>query len=260
GGSREGVLGLQARADYRIDPDPRFGPLSLGLAADLFLQRPDSDSGEWSATLRGSLGQRRDRGPKTWHLPALGFWARHLSLDRNPFRPGTLDQDVFTPYKAQHRHGLSLSETFYHRPWLDTLWYAGLGLATNENLDPLDPDHVQARIGWRQLLGDWQVDAEYRLRRYRADGDRSDGSTQRRLRLDLDWNGWERDQDRWQVHLSWEHDFDRDDGSWLLRFEWHGGAGRGLRDFRPAELDFEDLRRRRIPQTLNNAVEDADLE
>lgn len=239
---------------------------------------------EGAAQLRVGVSQQRRLGPKTVHRPRLALFARYLSLDQNAeidpaaaaglfgpnpsaqeraelrrglylYRPGRLDQDVFTPYKADHRYGLVLSETLEHRPWLDTLWIAGLSLTSNEDLNLLRPDHFGWRIEWRQLLGAFQLNARYHGGYYLADGDRHGSHSRNFLSLDLLWDRWRIRQQRLALDLELTQDLEQNETLALLSLFWHLGNGRGFRDFWPGEVDFEDLRQRRLTLLDNNALE-----
>lgn len=240
---------------------------------------------EWSTNLSAALSQKRMISPKTWHVPRAKFFARRLSLRRNVrsletkfakslrnidgpshlnifnqyneevnlYDPESLDQDVFSQYKSDHRHGLTLSETLYHRPWLDTLWFAGLGGTSNEDFAP---DNVNYRLGWRQLLGPLQVDLEYRGTRFLNDADRVAAYTREVGTLNFLWELWLEDQHRIEVLLTLQRDFHDSETLGMLSFFWHGGNGRGYRDFWPGEIDFLDLRERRASLVENNGIDD----
>ena len=251
GGPVLGALGwweyLPPRASWR-----------LTASASVYAQRPGPDGGlEWANTLRGRISQQRHINPKTFHRPYGVAFKRWLSLDDNhDYDANRLDRDVFTDYKAAHRHGITFGDRLVHVPWLDTQWYGDLSLTTNESFNPLQPDHVRARLGWRQLLRYWQLNAEYDYRLFFDDSDRDDDVSRNRLNLSVEWNRWHSWQRRWQVDLSWRHDVEASANALLLTVRWHGGRGRGLRDFRPGELAFRQLRRRHIPAEPNNAVSD----
>lgn len=169
------------------------------------------------------------------------------------YDPEILDQDVFSQYKSDHRHGLTLSDTLYHRPWLDTLWFAGLRGTSNEDFAP---DNVNYRLGWRQLLGPLQVDLEYRGTRYLNDADRVAAYTRESGTLNFLWGLWLEDQHRIEVLLTLQRDFHDSETLGMLSFFWHGGNGRGYRDFWPGEVDFLDLRERRASLVENNGIDD----
>ena len=215
--------------------------------------RPGRDGGtEWSlaASLRTLLHVAL--GPRTYHEPSLTLFGRALSLDRNDRYPAAgLDRDVFSRYKAQHRRGLRLADYLVHKPWRDTEWYGLAAVTSNEDFLPLAPDNLEGRLGWRQLLGDIDLDAGYRLRHYLPDNDRDGSSTRHDLRLQLKWMRWNLRQQRAELRLFVTHDLGNGDSSVYLGLFLHGGNGRGLRDFRSNEVRFPDLRGLRMPRDAN---------
>lgn len=239
---------------------------------------------EWAAQLRGAVSQQRRLGPKTVHLPRLALFARFLSLERNAllndeqaallgpllsptslaalrnslyrYQPEQLDQDVFTRYKADHRFGLTLSDTLEHRPWLDTLWSAGFSLTSNQDFNLLRLDHLGWRLGWKQLLGPLQLNAGYRGAYYLDDGDRSSESARNFLTLELLWDHWRLRQQRLALELELTQDLDRNETLALLSMFWHLGNGRGYRDFWPGEIDFDDLKQRNLTLLETNGLEE----
>jgi hypothetical protein len=173
---------------------------------------------------------------------------RYLSLsDYADYEPERVDQDVFTPYKDDHRRGLSLGDVLYHRPWQDTLWSAGARLQTNEDLNPLSPDHVNLRVGWNQFLGSMRVAGRYQHRWFFDDEDRSETRDKKRLSLGANWELWRNPSDRLELAFFLARDLDDEENTWALRFSWLTSNGRGYRDFRPREETFLNLRARRIP-------------
>ena len=249
------TLVARNRMAFSVRPSARWTPVSVLLRGDFFAQRPTNNADlEWSAYLSASAVQNFTISPTTDHFLRAELFVRPLSLDDNPYPDGLLDQDIFSRYKANHRYGLRLSDSWRHQPWLDTEWGASLGLSTNEDFNPLQPDYLQARLTWRQLLGDWQADLSYRVRRYFDDDDRRKASTEQRLYLALDWGYWTQRQQRWQVGFDWNYDLEENSSNWLLQLQWHGGEGRGLRDFRPGEIDFDTIRKYRARQADNNRI------
>ena len=65
---------------------------------------------------------------------------------------------------------------------------------------------------------------------------------------------WTQRQQRWQVGFDWNYDLEENSSNWLLQLQWHGGEGRGLRDFRPGEIDFDTIRKYRARQADNNRI------
>lgn len=253
------TLGLDGDVWFR----PREIPWRFHVQGSLYAQDPASEdlqvfgSGptEWSLRAEAEASRRWALGPKTAHTASVSLFGRLLSLDENPYEEAArLDQDVFTVYKADHRAGVRLEETLLHSPWLDTLWLAGVALGTNEDLNPLDPDHVRFRMGWRQLLGPFEAAATYRLTHYFEDRDRLEAVTRQYLDLDLSWDHWTLDQERLRIGGRLTRALDRDAFSAGVFMTWTFSTGRALRDFSPAEELFRHLKERRIPRARNNRV------
>ena len=219
-----------------------------------------SEDWAWNSTLRGRIWQTRDIDLKTRHQPGLGFFYRDLQQGADyDYRPGHVDQDVLSEYKYLHKRGLVLSDTLSHRPWLDTLWYAGVALTSDEDWNLLDPEHASVTVGWKQLLGDWQVAAAYQWSYYFAqdgrDWNRSTAYDQHNLRGGVLWEHAWGGAGRVQAELALQYSVDdREFGTWLS-VNWFPDRGRGYRDFRPGTVEFRDLRERRLPLEFNNGME-----
>ena len=261
------TLGLRESIAYY----PTDRPWTLRWNGSLFVQQPDDSAidslqraafpstnlaTEWSGAMRASLAQRRELSPKTAHQAEVSFFARHLSLTpcraTASCRPERIDQDVFTPFKEQHRWGLELSDTLTHRPWLDTLWSLSGSVVGNENFTP---DHLSFNLGWQQLIGAFQVNASYRSIVFLPDNDRAKLSTRDQVTLEINWQKWLAHQDRIELGLSLTGDSLREDFAGMLVFAWHFSEGRAYRDFRPGSVDFMDIKQRRIPGFPNNRIE-----
>ncbi|HHJ13556.1 MAG TPA: hypothetical protein ENJ79_04155 [Gammaproteobacteria bacterium] len=242
-------------------PFMRWPGVQTSLHLTGFVQDPgrarsgrNSDT-EWSLNGSGRVLAHFPLAPRSYHEPALTLFVRELSLSRNErYRASDLDRDVFSRYRADHRRGLRLSEYLVHRPWMDTEWYARAGLSSNEDFDLLRPDSLDARIGWRQLAGDLDLDAAYRLRHDFDDRDRRTAATRNELRLRLNWMHWRKAQQRLALGLGLRHDIDRGETSLVLELFLHGGNGRGLRDFRGNEVRFDTLRERDMPRDENRVT------
>lgn len=244
-----------------IEHRPVWAPVSFSLDAGLYLQRPDggiaAGATEGSALVRGSVTQKRDIDPKTYHVPRLSLFARAFSMNSaGDQAPNKVDQDVYSNYKSTHRYGLELADTLFHRPRLDTLWHLGASLVSNPDLDLTRPDHLGLKAGWQQLLGRLQIDASYQLNHYFPDQLRTRASNQRTWLLDATWSQWTGSQNRPEVGLQLRHDSDTGAVTGMLNFTWHDSKGRAYRDFRPGEIDFRDLRTRDLAPRPNNAVKE----
>jgi hypothetical protein len=252
------TLGVEERLHFR----PEWLPFTLGIEATAFLQWPRGETldpegpSEWSATLRARVSRRLALGERAYHVPSLSVFRRLLSLDEgHDYLPGLLDQDVFTLYKDDHRHGLALSETLGYEPWLDTVWWAGGTLVSNE--DFVDPDHLGLRAGWRQLFASVEVDAGYRLTRFFNDGDRSSSRTRDAIFLDFLADLWTVPGQRLEAGAEYRWDLADGEHTGFLFLSWHWGKGREYRDFWPGDIDFRPLRRRFVPTDHQNSIVEA---
>ena len=133
---------------------------------------------EWAFGGFLRISKRLAISERVYHKPTVTLFGRWLSLDRNRYRAGHLDQDVFTPYKANHRFGLRAQDSLYWQPCKDVRWYLSPSLATNENFNIFSPDYVTLKMGQQRLIGNLRIDAAYRIGQYFADNDRANDSTQ----------------------------------------------------------------------------------
>ncbi|HEW97645.1 MAG: hypothetical protein DRR00_17600 [Candidatus Parabeggiatoa sp. nov. 3] len=227
--------------------------LSFQLAGLAYMQQVQNQDIEWHGFLKPTLSQRWPLGDKTVTIPSVSLFGRLLSRDDSPDEyAARVDNDVYSDYKAEHRYGLTLADQIRHRPWLDTLWIGRAGITSNENL--LDPDYLSLKAQWKQMLGDGQLNLGYRFTHYWADDDRRKSVNRHFLLLDLNWNMWQQNQTRWELGAKLQQDLDNDELLGMLYISWHGGEGRAYRDFMPGEIDFLNLRKRRIPYGENNEI------
>lgn len=245
------TLGMQGWWEHQ----PRWRSWRVAAQGSLYLQSPEGGN-EWAALVSGDIEQRRELGLRTFHSPYGSLFQRWMSLNNFGSYPQiNVDQDIFTRYKGEHRRGLVVGDRLVHSPWLDTEWYGDLALTTNESLIPFTYDNINLTLGWKQLLGPWLATAEYGQRYYRADGDRNDSLNRGTLSLNLEWNQWQRQWQRWQLWTKLQHNLNTAENSLWLGLVWHGGNGRGLRDFRPGEMSFRNLREQQLPPQPNNRVQ-----
>jgi hypothetical protein len=247
------TLGLQHILAYR----PAGRDFALRVSGTGFVQLPTQGTDlAGSGIFRLAASRGFALGPKATHRPSISLFARLLSLDNAQARAagGRIDLDVFSTYKADHRAGLSLADTFTYRPWLDTIWSGELDVVTNQDFNPLQPDHITLRLEWKQLLGPLQFHAAYRFGYFLADEDRSQSIDRHTLILEARWEHWRPSRQRFEVQLQTRYDLRSGDLGLLLSFSWHTGAGRAYRDFRPGVINFRRLRQYRIPKGKTNRV------
>ncbi|HVR74431.1 MAG TPA: hypothetical protein VMT52_08875 [Planctomycetota bacterium] len=261
-----GLLGrLHARAGptlgifEEIFHNPPWLPAVLRFTATAFGQWPAGGVAEpagpfeWSLSARGSVSRRFALGLRAYHTPSAALLGRILSLDdMDRYRHGEVDQDVFTRYKDDHRAGLTLSETVGVYPWLDTELWGTASLSTNEDLNPGNPDHASLSVGLKQLWNGTQFDFGYRTTLFFHDGDRSTRRIRHAISFDARHEVWLTGRDRLEAGLEVKHEFVTSETVGFIFIAWHFGNGRGYRDFRPGDVDFEPLRRARMPAEHNN--------
>ncbi|MFO7749657.1 MAG: hypothetical protein R6V54_06150, partial [Desulfobacteraceae bacterium] len=253
------VAGIEE--DFYFYPD-RI-PLDINLRASLYMQNPEADtfdadshfSREYSGRFKARFFQKRDFTTKFYHIPSLFLFGRVLSVeDENQYPGDTLDRQIFTSYKKNHRAGMGLSDYAAFSPWLDTLFHVKGEINSNESSNLFDPDNVKLQAGVKQLLGEFQVNLQYRHARYFADQDRENSSTRNLVDLELAWHHWMRDQQRLSMGIDFTGDMDNGDYQAIFSLSWFFSRGRGLKDIRPGDLDFYPIHRRTLPGEKNNAV------
>ena len=237
--------------DESLYYNPDWLPFSLRSSAKIIAQVPH-DQPEWLGQWNIAAAKAYHLSPKTRLIPSLAFFARTLSLRTSALDDQLkikVDQDLYTPYKADHTLGLTPALSIEHRPWLDTLWSAKIAAGSNESLNVINPDHYRSEAHWQQLLGSVTLDASYRVSFYQADGDRTAASKRSFAGLELNWQRWTDKQNRIEVAAQYNYDIERNANLATLSLTFHFGEGRGLRDFAPGEVEFRDIRQR---QTLGN--------
>lgn len=250
---------LGAEADLRYSPP--WLPFTAALSATGYLQWPDGGlvapggPSEWSAAIRGTLSRRFTICPWLYHSPSAAAFGRLLSLESGGRYAGTtIDPDVFTTYKRDHRAGLVVSETVGYLPWLDTEIWGRVSLTTNEDFGSPFLDHVAGWIGWRQYLYGTVVDLGYSVACFLADEDRSEGYVRHAAFLELLHDVWLGPRDRLEIGFGYRHDFPDDADTGFLSVTWHFSNGRHYRDFLGSDARFRALRETRIPRGYNNSI------
>ena len=249
----EPTFGIKETLIYR----PLWAPVNFRLDGSLYTQQFQQASRknyEWTGFVQASVAQRREINPKTWHMPELSYFYRALSLDSDTGDNQRLDQDIFTQYKADHQRGLRVSDTFMHRPWLDTIWHSNVSVVSNENGNIFNPDHIRASAGWRQLAGNVELGASYQFLQFFSDNQRNRNFNRHTVMASLSLDRWRINQQRVEVGLRYRRDFDISSHNGLLYLSWHFGRGRMYRDFHFREVNFLNLRKLHIPNQTNNHI------
>jgi hypothetical protein len=222
------------------------GAWTLNASARGYAQEIEAGDTEWSATLRLSLGRtfRLNRLASTRLL--LGGFGRELSLDAEsvPETPSFIDQDIFTGYKADHRYGARIAQSFTVQPKRDLGFWAQVSVNTNEALGDLD--NAAAEVALRELVGPLRLDLRFRAVRYFADENPLEEIDRQRVSVRWAWERWSRGLGRWELGGQANYDLNAGQYSGTLFLSRHFSAGRGLQDFRPAAADFRSLREERL--------------
>ncbi|MEF8942041.1 MAG: hypothetical protein V5B78_04530 [Desulfohalobiaceae bacterium] len=237
---------------------PRYVPFHFRLQGQAFAQNPASQSlgyfgqgqTEWLGRAETIAYQNRHFNPKTYHRPSVSLFGRYLSLRKHSaYESKRIDQDVYTPYKADHKAGLSVSERLVHRPWLDTIWSAGTELTSNEKHDPLNPDNVDLWCQWNQLLSPFQVKLGYRTIHYFSDQDRDSALWRHFASLEFKFDWWRKNQERLELKSGLKVGLDRENeySAWA-GLVWHFSEHQDLQDFKPGDPSFQTLKTRQLQQ------------
>lgn len=228
-----GIAGLQHALQWR----QQEGPWGADLNLDYWRQRPPAglaSPAESRSVLAGVhwQQQRDDRWRDRLHLDAR--W-RDLSLRNVPASLAhTLDNDVYTRYRDQHRTQLSVGYTLGYRARYDSEWLASV-YANSNPLSAFGLDNAGLGLEWRWSRHGWQASAALDARRYFADADRR--RARWRERIDLDVGRWFfRADSAWRVRATGGYDFGRREPYGGISIEWLDHDGRGFDDFLPSEL------------------------
>ncbi len=168
-----------------------------------------------------------------------------------------LDLDVYSRYKTEHRYGFTLEDRLVLATTPRSRLWMAASLTANEFWGELRPDSLQWEAGGDLRVGWLNLSLAYRLRRYLSDDDRSHSFSRHVVSAGFSWDHWQKNQQRWEWGGRFHHDLSRNASSFAVFLAWHGGRGRGWRDFSPRETVFRDDRQRlleRAGATNNNGM------
>lgn len=248
------TIGLKEKIYY----EPEWAPIGLSLSWEGYTQSTGGPA--WSSTWRAGIEQLRWFNEKTYHNPSIELFHRTLTQGSNfDYEPGEVDPDVLSEYSYLHPQGITLSDTVTHNPWLDTQWWASLAVTSDEDWDLSQPEQMNISLGWRQMMGDVQLDLDYSMTHYFAEGahvwrrPESSRSQDLAARLLWDMHGVRGGRLQWNANFG----IGLDDNDYYANFgvTWFFDRGRGYRDFRPRSISFGELRERRLQQGDLNRIE-----
>ncbi|MEN8216827.1 MAG: hypothetical protein ABFS56_10725 [Pseudomonadota bacterium] len=249
--NEEGDITLGARRDLHYK-QAEGRPFAMRLSGSIYAQQVWGGNLEWHGLVKGSLSQYWRINLKSYHVPSFSVFGRWLSLNETPDEfADRLDNDVYSDYKADHRFGIALADSFIYEPWRDTRWVGRVRLNSNEKI--YKPDYLRLKAEWQQLLGEAQLNLGYRFYHYWSDDDRKLSVNRHWLSLDLSWDIWRENLSRWEWGVKLEQDLDNNELQGMLYLSWHNSHGRGYQDFLPGEVDFLKLRKERLP-SLNDRI------
>ncbi len=202
-----------------------------------------ANANPYSLGLSGSFSRKHHLSSALSHRPIVFIWGREISEDSNGYQSGAVDLDVFTQYKSDHRFGLRFSDRWVYKPCLDRRWWLAPSITSNE--DEWVPDHLSLQFGADQLLGPLQLNLAYRVTGYLADDDRSKGSVQNVLYLDLMLERWHSRTCRSELRFSIRNELDTGRSSIELNLVSFLNHARGYRDFVPRFMLFRSIREER---------------
>ncbi len=241
------------------DPFWRVNPFNFRWRGYGYLQSPNTaepgfrNETEWSVGGSATVSRRYDLNDCVYRVSSINVFGRALSLDELAYEPGTVDQDIFTPFKADHRHGVGWSQRFVWTPRLDRQWWLRLGSRSNEDFRLLRPDSVGVEVGQWGQSGWLQWGWSYGAREFQADDDRNNDFLQETLNVDLRWEHWKHSGRRYEITARYRHDLTQERHAFFVNFATYLSRGRGYWDHYPATLRFGNIRKQlAIPKWLEN--------
>lgn len=171
----------------------------------------------------------------------LSIFGRELSQTQVPI--ASIDDDIVTGYKLDHRYGITLSDEFYYQPWLDSRVHLGAAITLNEFDQKKFIDRWRLRTGWRQYWKPWRFGADVSYTRYLGDENRTVGLATTLISFSADYDLWKARGSLWQIGVDLRHDIDRDHTGFFLTLAWNRTEGQGYGDFAPQNLIFSPLRK-----------------
>jgi len=162
---------------------------------------------------------------------------------------------IWSPYKEDHKFGLTASQRWTYDAYKDTQFYAEAKVQNNENI--FTTDYVQAGVGYRQLYDTASLEASLFNRNYLSDADREDSITSNRFKLSADWLFRSSQDSAFKIGFSYFNNFSASSSAYAINFTWLMHRGNYLEDYRPGEYRFRSTRENRL---LENTFDDLEGE
>jgi hypothetical protein len=240
-----------------IEGHPRNLPFQWSWSGEAFggTAGPDRDDIQGSLYTQLEIKRRVHLSRKLDWVPFASLFAHYLSLDaESAAQYDYIDQDLYTLFRDEHRWGGILGSRLEYRPWLDTCLKASLALKSNEDFGL---DDWGMRFSWAQLIGSFHGEVACQFQSFLEDSDRSSASLRKGVSAGLYYEHWFSGRSRVEIGIQGRHDWPDSGNSCFLTLRWDVGNGRGYRDYSPDDMEFRDLRSRRIPGAYNNTLEPA---
>ncbi|MEM9491980.1 MAG: hypothetical protein AAGC55_22735, partial [Myxococcota bacterium] len=253
-------LGVDGWARWRMDTSIALGVdlrahrrrLPWGLRADIRAryarQRIELCCATWTAQGKLSVDRAFNLAPSLWVIPALRLEAEHYQISEgSESRRDDLDTRVFSSYGRDHSRVAAPRVSLYWLPFQDQVGVLSFQTASNADLRSLD--YLSASATWRGLaevrpLRGPFYELGYRVSWRLRDEHRASSYVRHDLGLSLTWAAWRGRTGRLligvedRVFLSLSEPTENIVRA-FIRLDWT--AGRGLRDFFPSEIAFDDL-------------------
>lgn len=178
----------------------------------------------------------------------LSIFGRELSETQVP--NASIDDDIVTRYKLDHRYGITLGDEFYYQPWLDSRVHLGAAITLNELDQHKFIDKWRLRTGLRQYWKPWRFAADVSYTRYLRDENRVNTLATTLISFSADYDLWRAKGNLWQLGFDLRHDIDRNLTGFFLTIGWNHTDGQGYGDFAPQNLIFSPLRKQHALEVI----------
>jgi hypothetical protein len=216
-----------------------LNPFSWRVRLDAFAQEVSGQGIEASAKLSGGLSRLDHLTPRLDNLLGISGFGSLLSLRDD--QGGTVDNDVFSSYRRDHQYGIGITDSLRFRPWLDTLLSVRVGVASNEDLNLLQPERISTRMQLDQLLGNIRLSARYNWQHYLEDADRQIAVNRYGPEMTFAWDFYPKTDDRLELTFNLRREQSTKENIGFFGLTWHFDDKK-LKNFSPGEALFRDLR------------------
>ncbi len=217
----------------------------------------------WSSDIRFAINKSWQINAKTRYLRMLTFFHKHFDFNDDNIANSihfNVDPDVWNNYSDIHYKGMILSENIYYNPWIDTQWYSGLRLYSDEDFNLIKPEHLTFKAGWKQLFTPHILaHLQYQWRYYFPQRDnywnRINAFDRTSIRAKIEWQQWtsigtqrlskrKTKYGRLFGYFDMRYTIENNEWNAELGVKWLIDHARGYTDFRPQSISFKHIRER----------------